>query len=247
MDVSTQVLCTRKTNMTLEQITAKLVAMLGEHTHHPENLMLGMPDSPLSEFDIDSLDLVEIAMQIEDEWHFEFLNEDMDSLGPVTLNKLANAVFAKLSPTQGAEHQKEPVTMSNLATIPSPMIVEAGNLLARYCHHAAANWWIDTETGEDVRTWPAKFFKLWVASKLMLIVTEIAEGMEGHRKSKMDDHLPHRTMLEVELADGVIRICDLAGGLGFDLGGAIAEKLTYNAQRLDHRLEHRNAVGGKAF
>lgn len=123
----------------------------------------------------------------------------------------------------------------------------AGNELAHVCHKAAAGWWIDTETGEDVRNWPPKFFKLWVASKLMLIVTEVAEAMEGHRKGIPDTHLLHRSMLEVELADTVIRVCDLAGGLGLDLGGAIAEKLAYNAQRADHKLENRVAAGGKSI
>ncbi|XUM19805.1 hypothetical protein ACRAVF_19255 [Bradyrhizobium oligotrophicum S58] len=44
----------------------------------------------------------------------------------------------------------------------------------------------------------------------MLIVSEIAEAMEGERKSLMDDHLPHRKMVEVELADTLIlhfRLC----------------------------------------
>lgn len=126
---------------------------------------------------------------------------------------------------------------------------KAGTILQRACYSAAKNagWWIDTETGEDVRTWPDKFFKLWVAAKLMLCVTELAEAMEGHRKGLRDTHLPTRTMLEVELADTVIRACDLAGGLALDLGGAIAEKLAYNAQRADHKIENRIAEGGKSI
>lgn len=116
------------------------------------------------------------------------------------------------------------------------------------CHGLAAKsgWWLDTETGEDVRTWPDKFLTLWIATKLMLVVTEVAEAMEGHRKNLADDKLPHRPMLEVELADAAIRIFDLAGGLGFDLAGAIVEKLAFNQQRPDHKLEHRLAEGGKS-
>jgi len=45
---------------------------------------------------------------------------------------------------------------------------------------------------------------------LMLVVSEIAEAMEGERKDKMDDHLTHRKMAEVELADAVIRLLDIA-------------------------------------
>ena len=63
---------------------------------------------------------------------------------------------------------------------------------------------------------------------LCLIHSEISEAMEGHRKNLMDDKIPHRSMLEVELADALIRICDMAGGLGLDLEGAVLEKLEYN-------------------
>jgi len=43
---------------------------------------------------------------------------------------------------------------------------------------------------------------------LMLAVSEVAEAMEGHRKKLQDDKLPHRAMIEVELADFVIRCFD---------------------------------------
>lgn len=46
---------------------------------------------------------------------------------------------------------------------------------------------------------------------LQLVSTEIAEATEGERKNLMDDHLPHRAMGEVELADTLIRLLDLAG------------------------------------
>lgn len=86
-----------------------------------------------------------------------------------------------------------------------------------------------------------------VAQKLCLIHSEISEAMEGHRKGLMDDKLPHRKMIEVELADAMIRIGDLAGALGLDLGGAIAEKMAFNAKRPDHQPEARKAAGGKSY
>jgi hypothetical protein len=52
---------------------------------------------------------------------------------------------------------------------------------------------------------------------------------------------------EVELADAVIRIFDLAGAYNMDLAGAIAEKLAYNQQRADHKPENRAKAGGKAY
>ena len=82
---------------------------------------------------------------------------------------------------------------------------------------------------------------------LCLIHSEISEAMEGHRKNLMDDKLPHRSMLEVELADAVIRICDMAGGLGLDLDGAINEKLEFNKNRADHKIENRLTENGKKF
>lgn len=113
----------------------------------------------------------------------------------------------------------------------------AGNQLARICFGAsnAAGWW-DGQDKESIWT---------IGTKLILVVTEIGEAFEGARKGLMDDHLPHRTMLEVELADVVIRVADLAGALGLDLGGAIAEKLAYNAQRADHKKEAREGAFGK--
>lgn len=82
---------------------------------------------------------------------------------------------------------------------------------------------------------------------IALIHSEISEALEGLRKDIMDDHLPHRKMEEVELADAVIRICDYAGMCGFDLGGAIMEKLEYNRNRADHKMENRTKEGGKRF
>lgn len=86
-----------------------------------------------------------------------------------------------------------------------------------------------------------------VGTMLCLIHSEISEAMEGFRKNLNDDHLKYRKMMEVELADAVIRIFDLAGAQGFDLGGALVEKLIYNTQREDHKLENRNKENGKKF
>jgi NTP pyrophosphatase (non-canonical NTP hydrolase) len=81
--------------------------------------------------------------------------------------------------------------------------------------------------------------------RLMLIVSELAEALEGNRKNLMDDKLPHRKMEEVELADCIIRILDYAGHKGYDIEGAIIEKMEYNLHREDHKIENRRKPFGK--
>lgn len=114
------------------------------------------------------------------------------------------------------------------------------NAVVADCHRAStdAGWWDNVDPFNDVHVVPAK---------LALVHSEISEALEGHRKGLMDDKLPHRQMVEVELADAVIRIFDLAGALGLDLGGAIVEKVVYNASRADHKRENRAAEGGKKY
>lgn len=139
------------------------------------------------------------------------------------------------------------------------------NALADRVHAAnvKAGWWTDIKTGEStLRTRN-------VPEMLMLIVSEISEGLEAVRKNLMDDKLPHRPGLQVELADAVIRILDLAGsrtaierelyetregpwkGLAEaqtnPIGTVLIEKMLFNADRADHKIENRRKDGGKAF
>ncbi len=174
------------------------------------------------------------------------------------------------------------------------------NELAKTIHqqNVDAGWWPDT--GRNT-------FEC-----LQLISTELAEATEGERKNLMDDHLPHRKMGEVELADALIRLFDLAGRYGwahhkhdeinvhlrgfeniaamhficnmalidlghsillshsllavnshytvlvntilkvgelqgYDVMGALHEKLEYNKHRADHKPEARAAEHGKKF
>lgn len=125
------------------------------------------------------------------------------------------------------------------------------NLCQRiFKNNFAVGWWTEEDLTHLERPLGDKFSKqgaLIISSKIALCHSELSEGLEGMRKNLMDDHLPHRPQLDVELADTVIRVFDLAGALGIDLGGVIQEKLEYNAQRADHKLENRAKTGGKTI
>jgi len=118
---------------------------------------------------------------------------------------------------------------------------QALNMIVDECHGRArqAGWFTNLETGQELER--------NVPEMLCLIHSEISEAMEGYRKNLNDTHLTERSMIEVELADAIIRIADLAGYLKLDLGGAYKEKLLYNANREDHKIENRLKGDGKKF
>lgn len=118
-------------------------------------------------------------------------------------------------------------------------IADEVNDLGDLCHKDAkkAGWW-----PKKVKNNPMCF-----SHKLMLIVSELSEALEGDRKDLMDDHLTSRTMREVELADALIRIFDLAAAFELDIGGALVEKLEYNRTREDHKPKARSSKNGKKY
>ena len=119
------------------------------------------------------------------------------------------------------------------------------NYLCTHCHGNSkqAGWWTNIITGYNALD---SYYKhSVVAEKIALIHSELSEGLEAYRKDKKDDHLPHFDGLTVELADACIRIFDLAGALELNLGAAIVEKIEYNKQRQDHKIENRLKDGGK--
>ena len=147
------------------------------------------------------------------------------------------------------------------------------NVLVNLFHGAnrEANWWDKTTEQKDAEklckalfenddgdnTMPIdetiKFLNKVVAKERdpltmqILMISEIIEAMEGIRKNLMDDHLPHRSMEEVEMADVFLRLVDYCGGRNIDLGNAVCEKATYNIVRADHKKENRDKENGKKF
>lgn len=110
---------------------------------------------------------------------------------------------------------------------------------AKVVHKANSKWWVDINTGEPIQR--------NMGEMLMLVTTELAEALEGHRKSMMDQHLPHRKSFDVEIVDALIRIFDIADVFIPDLDAIFWEKMEYNAQRADHKIENRLKADGKKY
>lgn len=82
-----------------------------------------------------------------------------------------------------------------------------------------------------------------VGEMLMLVTSELGEAMEAHRKGKFfkgeklidgdKEYFEARVKdtFEDEIADAVIRLLDMAGGLGIDLEFHINAKVQYNRSR----------------
>lgn len=113
------------------------------------------------------------------------------------------------------------------------------NTYAAECHKANIKWWQNMDTGEPLKRNKGEL--------IALMHSELSEALEGERKDLMDDKLPHRKMVEVELVDCLIRIFDFSAAYGYDLEGAFKEKMRYNAIRQDHTHEARKIAGGKQF
>ena len=112
------------------------------------------------------------------------------------------------------------------------------NSLAQQVHSANRKWWYK----EDGTKLERNFGEM-----LALVHSEVSEALEGHRKDIMDDKLPHRKMVEVEMADIIIRVLDICGAYNFDVAGAFAEKMEFNRTREDHSHAARKLLGGKRY
>lgn len=90
-------------------------------------------------------------------------------------------------------------------TIVSGLPLDIGGLAAEiHAGNIAVGWWkTDPETGRTLHRNTGEM--------LALVHSEISEADEGFEGGLMDDKLPHRRMVEVELADVAIRVLDMLG------------------------------------
>lgn len=84
------------------------------------------------------------------------------------------------------------------------------NSLAAEIHqqNVEAGWWDDFLPDRKHERY---------GTAMILVISELTEAMEGHRKDLMDDHLPNEKMFDVELADAMIRLLDLVGAFEIDM------------------------------
>jgi len=98
--------------------------------------------------------------------------------------------------------------------------------------------WFGTQVSEDkmqqfsvLNSTPGEF---------LVLHHMVTEALECHRKGRQAE-------LESWLVTLIYRCWAVSRIFKFDLEKVINDKLEYNAQRLDHKLENRNAEGGKAI
>jgi acyl carrier protein len=80
------------TTATKDQVQERVISALVEFGEEPENVK---PDSRFEDLDIDSLDLVELAQVIEDEYSIEISDAEMEKI--TTVQDVVEFVSARQS------------------------------------------------------------------------------------------------------------------------------------------------------
>jgi len=111
---------------------------------------------------------------------------------------------------------------------PNQLFIDAFAMKQDFIHaNAQAHGWWDNFADAD-----SEVQRTLIVEKVALTITELAEAIEALRKNNpRDEHLSQYTNFEVEIADAVIRLMDMAGALDIPLGQVITDKHAYNLNR----------------
>jgi hypothetical protein len=92
------------------------------------------------------------------------------------------------------------------------------NELCKSIHadNVQAGWWTSTKDVPAINFGDNLVGIRNIPEMLCLMHSEVTEAWQGCKLNAVDDKLPHRLMLEVELADALIRMFDLLGSMNVD-------------------------------